>query len=198
MSPLADAAVNAAIAALAALHAQALSAPSAAGVPAATGDVLTIALSDAAIRTAVASLAVAHGFDTADFWTALDRAPNLTATHKQALHSTIALARITAGYVQFMRYLASTYADARALVKLDVPAIVKLLGTTYQGQPIGVPKGTPGATPAAQAERYATAVHAAILRAFPTPSFAARLATDGLPAKKAIQADLQTFFNTKS
>jgi hypothetical protein len=131
-----------------------------------------------------------HEGPIAEFWADLERDPKVGAQTVKELQFTLQLGTLAGGYVPLVQAL-RTKATAGQLASVE-----DLVGWTSQDwlaviDRTGAPPQVPGATPGDQAHNYATILHGALERAFPTRAIVAGLHR----TSQSGDEDLLTFFD---
>jgi hypothetical protein len=128
----------------------------------------------AAQQETLLSLSINFSGSTQQFWTQLRTQPGFQAPGTvEKIQLALQLGLLTQNHVPLVQQLQQMQiASTRDLVKMDLNAWLKLIGTQVNGQPVGVPPGILGATPQEQAVNYATGIVGIVQAAFPTETMA--------------------------
>lgn len=135
----------------------------------------------------------ASSVDLHSFWSKLIKNPAFTKQQVGDLHFGIIVGRITRGHLPLITELVAQRSSgkithARDLARLTSDDWLKILQTSVNGQPIGVPANLTAATPAQAPQRYALMLENGFTLAYPTVAFSARLQKDPQSAFHAGQA----------
>ncbi len=134
----------------------------------------------------------------AEFWAALADQPRFTDPAQVArLQLTVQLGLLTGSHAPLVRLLLARpqFTSPGDLVTLNQADWQRLLETTYDGQPIGVPPGVPGATLADREATYITAMTSTLQAAFPTQTVANLAATNtAIVTDPDVRAGVAQFF----
>ncbi len=130
-------------------------------------------LTSAQQETLITAAAAADGTPD-EFWASLAGQPGFTDPAQVArLQLTVQLGLLTGNHAPLVQLLLTQKVSSPAnLVLLDTGAWERLLATSYDGQPVGVPPGVPGATPAEREANYIAGIMGTLQAAFPTRAVA--------------------------